>query len=191
MYSPVVLSIGIECSHELAALTANLTSFMYKVVEILVAFVPSIAIMSVAFSLDLDLFYFVTSLSILVLLLQLVSAPGLISLFCTRTVLDRDAFITLYYALTTLAFQLFEFRVMKTVGSFLSVLWRALRSVKILLIVFAYIICAYGVVFFYIQYLACEGDKCPKLPDDNSAAFLTITSTYFMTVGSWFFFFRY
>ncbi|KAG0295181.1 hypothetical protein BGZ96_012377 [Linnemannia gamsii] len=77
--------------------------FMYKVVEILVAFVPSIALMSVAFSLDLDLFYFVTSLSILVLLLQL--------------------------------------------------------------------------------YLACEGDKCPKLPDDNSAAFLTITSTYFMTGG--------
>jgi hypothetical protein len=76
---------------------------------------------------------------------------------------------------------------MKTVGIFLSVLWRALHSVKILLIVFAYIICAYGVVFFYLQYLACEGDKCPKIPDNNSAAFVTITSTYFMTVSSFFF----
>ncbi|KAF9284217.1 hypothetical protein BGZ88_010091 [Linnemannia elongata] len=78
---------------------------------------------------------------------------------------------------------LFEFRVMKTVGSFLSVLWRALRSVKILIAVFAYILVAYGVVFYYLQYLACEDDKCPKLPDNNSAAFVSITMTYFMTGG--------
>lgn len=72
---------------------------------------------------------------------------------------------------------------MKTVGSFLSVLWRALKSVKILLAVFAYIIIAYGVVFYYLQYLACAGDKCPKIPDNNSAAFVGITMTYFMTVS--------
>ncbi|KAF9148437.1 hypothetical protein BG015_009836 [Linnemannia schmuckeri] len=120
--------------------------FVYKIVEILVAFVPSIALMAIALSFDLDVYYFVTALSILILLLQL-------------------------------------FRVMKTVGSFLSVLWRALRSVKILLAVFAYIICAYGVVFYYLQYLACEDDKCPKIPDDDSAAFVSITMTYFMTGG--------
>ncbi|KAG9071781.1 hypothetical protein KI688_005997 [Linnemannia hyalina] len=108
-----------------------------NIVEILVAFVPSIALMAIAFSFNLDLYYFVTALSILILLLQL----------------------------------LFEFRVMKTVGSFLSVLWRALESVKILLAVFAYIIVAYGVVFYYLQYLACEDDKYPKLQDNNSAAF--------------------
>ncbi|KAF9549884.1 hypothetical protein EC957_002455 [Mortierella hygrophila] len=123
--------------------------FVYKIVEILVAFVPSIALMAIAFSFDLDLYYFVTALSILILLLQL----------------------------------LFEFRVMKTVGSFLSVLWRALESVKILLAVFAYIIVAYGVVFYYLQYLACEDDKCPKIQDNNSAAFVSITMTYFMTGG--------
>ncbi|KAG0062050.1 hypothetical protein BGZ89_010966 [Linnemannia elongata] len=123
--------------------------FVYKIVEILVAFVPSIALMAIAFSFDLELYYFVTALSILILLLQL----------------------------------LFEFRVMKTVGSFLSVLWRALRSVKILIAVFAYILVAYGVVFYYLQYLACEDDKCPKLPDNNSAAFVSITMTYFMTGG--------
>ncbi|OAQ34899.1 hypothetical protein K457DRAFT_121478 [Linnemannia elongata AG-77] len=123
--------------------------FAYKIVEILVAFMPSIALMAIAFSFDLELYYFVTALSILILLLQL----------------------------------LFEFRVMKTVGSFLSVLWRALRSVKILIAVFAYILIAYGVVFYYLQYLACEDDKCPKLPDNNSAAFVSITMTYFMTGG--------
>lgn len=72
---------------------------------------------------------------------------------------------------------------MKIVGSFLSVLWRALKSFKILLAVFAYIIIAYGVVFYYLQHLACADDKCPKIPDNNSAAFVSITMTYFMTVS--------
>jgi hypothetical protein len=60
--------------------TVTPASFLYKVVEVLVAFVPSIAVLAVALSLNVDLFYFVTSLSILVLLLQLVSVVELISL---------------------------------------------------------------------------------------------------------------
>lgn len=55
-------------------------SFVYKIVEILVAFVPSIALMAIAFSFDLELYYFVTALSILILLLQLVSTKEFVSI---------------------------------------------------------------------------------------------------------------
>lgn len=70
---------------------------MYKIVEILVAFVPSIALLALALSFDVELYYFVTALSILILLLQLVSAEVLFPSSSLQTIFTkgvRDLLIT-------------------------------------------------------------------------------------------------
>ncbi|KAF9139938.1 hypothetical protein BGX30_007262 [Mortierella sp. GBA39] len=70
------------------------------------------------------------------------------------------------------------------VGGFLSVLRRAFRSIKVLLAIFAYIIVAFSLVFFYLQYEICVGETCPKDAEDPSITILTtMSSTYFMTAG--------
>ncbi|KAF9149290.1 hypothetical protein BG015_008917 [Linnemannia schmuckeri] len=79
---------------------------------------------------------------------------------------------------------LFEFRVMRKVGSFLSVLGRTFRSIWVLLGIFAYLIIAYAISFLYMKYGLCIDDSCSNRPDakpDNP--FIATTLTYFMTGG--------
>ena len=73
---------------------------------------------------------------------------------------------------------------MKTIGSFLSVLWQSLRSSRILILVYAYMLFAYGVAFMYLLRFACDDEEeCNALPPVNSTTLLVFPSTYFMTVG--------
>ncbi|OAQ34900.1 hypothetical protein K457DRAFT_14108 [Linnemannia elongata AG-77] len=81
---------------------------------------------------------------------------------------------------------LFEFRVMKTIGSFLSVLWQALRSARILILVYAYMLFTYGIAFMFLLRFSCDDEDenvCKALPPINSTDLLIFPSTYFMTGG--------
>lgn len=76
------------------------------------------------------------------------------------------------------------FRVMKTIGGFLSVLRRTLRSIWVLLLIFAYIIFAYTIAFMKLRYASCDDEECLKIREtEPENFFLAMTFTYFMTVS--------
>ncbi|KAF9283477.1 hypothetical protein BGZ68_005334 [Mortierella alpina] len=79
---------------------------------------------------------------------------------------------------------LLMFRVMKTIGGFLSVLRRTLRSIWVLLLIFAYIIFAYTIAFMKLRYAACDDKECTNIRETGPENFfLAMTFTYFMTAG--------
>ncbi|KAK3848222.1 MAG: hypothetical protein J3R72DRAFT_518904 [Linnemannia gamsii] len=76
------------------------------------------------------------------------------------------------------------FRVMKTVGGFMSVLRRTFLSIWVFIVMFAYIIFAYAVAFLYLQNAVCLDDDCSKSRKTKPENFLIATTlTYFMTGG--------
>ncbi|KAG0063897.1 hypothetical protein BGZ89_009540 [Linnemannia elongata] len=79
---------------------------------------------------------------------------------------------------------IFEFRVMRPVGGFISVLRRALRSIGVLLLVFAYLIFTFAVTFLYMQNSVCVDETCSNITATKPDNILMATTlTYFMTAG--------
>ncbi|KAG0295180.1 hypothetical protein BGZ96_012376 [Linnemannia gamsii] len=77
-----------------------------------------------------------------------------------------------------------EFRVMRKVGSFLSVMGRTFRSISVLLLIFLYLITAYAISFLYLQYGVCIDGECSNRPNTKpDSPLMALTLTYFMTGG--------
>src|SRR5690349_16556223 len=73
---------------------------------------------------------------------------------------------------------------MRPVGGFISVLRRALRSIGVLLLVFAYLILTFAVMFLYMQNSVCVDDACSNITATEPDNILIATTlTYFMTVS--------
>ncbi|KAG0073517.1 hypothetical protein BGZ90_011520 [Linnemannia elongata] len=93
-------------------------------------------------------------------------------------------FIVCFGILVVMTQFIFEFRVMRPVGGFISVLRRALRSIGVLLLVFAYLIFTFAVTFLYMQNSVCVDDACSNITATKPDNILMATTlTYFMTAG--------
>ncbi|KAK3848218.1 MAG: hypothetical protein J3R72DRAFT_93092 [Linnemannia gamsii] len=166
VYSETVWIINVAFSwifalgalRDLVVLTAVLRmkprGSVYSVVEILTSLIPTIA--------------------------YLAGSPITVDLINSNI---YESFLSASILFTLLQF-LLMFRVMKTVGGFLSVLWRTFHSIWVFLAMFAYIIFAYAVSFLYLQYVVCMDDDCSNIPKSKPENFFMATTfTYFMTGG--------
>ncbi|KAF9097438.1 hypothetical protein BGX23_008860 [Mortierella sp. AD031] len=79
---------------------------------------------------------------------------------------------------------MFAFRVMKTVGGFLSIVKQAVRSTWVFVAMFGCIIVLFSIAFLDVQYTICIDENCSNIPNSGPPNFFVSTAlTYFMTGG--------
>ncbi|KAK3848216.1 MAG: hypothetical protein J3R72DRAFT_518902 [Linnemannia gamsii] len=103
---------------------------------------------------------------------------------------DGYQYVISFTILLVLLRLLIRFRVMKTVGSYLSIIRRTIRSIWVFVLIFACTIVAFTIVLLYVQYVVCQDSSCMEKNAEGNmdrlkaeGFFVALSSTYYVTGG--------